>query len=168
MGDGQLASQARQPALVEHSADHPEILVEHQLLAVAHGQTGRFLTAMLEGEEAERRDGRGVGPPGSPSSACSPAGRTTPNTPHIAQPSQPRARPRPWSQACRRSRSADLDRIGDTAAALLGGPRRAGTAQLDDETVATDRADRLDRQTELSRQERQGSGISRPAADDEP
>ena len=56
MGDGQRAAQARQMPLVEHRADHPEVLVEHQLLAVADGHAGRLLPAMLEREQAEGRD----------------------------------------------------------------------------------------------------------------
>ena len=56
VGDREAAAQARDPALVEDRADHPEVLVEHQLLAVADRQPGRLLAAVLEREQAERRD----------------------------------------------------------------------------------------------------------------
>ena len=57
VGDGQPAAQAGQVPLVEDRADHAQVLVEHQLLAVAHGDAGQFLATMLEREQAERRDG---------------------------------------------------------------------------------------------------------------
>ena len=61
MGDRELAPETRQASLVEDVADHPEVLVEHQLLAVADRQPGQFLAAMLEREQAERRDRGGLG-----------------------------------------------------------------------------------------------------------
>ena len=61
MGDRELTSEARQASLVEDVADHPEVLVEHQLLTVADRQPGRFLAAMLEREEPERGDRGGLG-----------------------------------------------------------------------------------------------------------
>ena len=54
MGDGQAATQARQASLVEHGRDHAEVLVEHHLLAVAHGKSGGFLSAVLEREQPQR------------------------------------------------------------------------------------------------------------------
>ena len=61
MGDRELTAEARQAPLVEDRADHPEVLVEHQLLAVADRQPGRLLAAMLEREEPERGDRGGLG-----------------------------------------------------------------------------------------------------------
>ena len=61
MGDREAAPEARQAPLVEHRADHPEVLVEHQLLAVTDGQPGRLLAAVLEREQAERGNVRGLG-----------------------------------------------------------------------------------------------------------
>ena len=92
--DRQPPAQARQPALVEHRTDHPEVLVEHQLVAVADRDAGRFLAAVLEREQPERRDGGCLG---------GLAARHD-RTEHAAhqEPSQPRARASPWSQACRR------------------------------------------------------------------
>ena len=60
VGDGQVAAQARQAPLVEDLGDQAEVLVEHQLLAVADGDPGRLLAAVLEREDAQRGDGRGV------------------------------------------------------------------------------------------------------------
>ena len=117
VGDGQLATQAGQAALVEHGADHPEVLVEHQLLAVADRQPGRFLATMLEGEQAERRDGGGVG-------RLTPRERPPRKRHTSVQPSQPSARERPWSQARRRSASetsrASATRLPRSSAAPSG------------------------------------------------
>ena len=76
VGDRQLAAQARQAPLVEDRADHPEVLVEHQLLAVADREPGRFLAAVLEREQARARRS-------TPPRSARHRGRTTPNTPHI-------------------------------------------------------------------------------------
>ena len=43
-----------------------------------------------------------------------------------------------------------LEGVGDPAAALLGGARGARSGQFDDQTIAADRADRLDRQAVLA------------------
>ena len=56
MGDGEVAAERREPTLVEDRADEPEVLVEHELLGVADRETGRLLAAVLEGEQAGRRD----------------------------------------------------------------------------------------------------------------
>ena len=78
-------------------------------------------------------------------------GITAPNTPHIRRTSsQPSARGRPWSQVWRRSATRDLQRVGDAAPPLLGGPGRAGTGELDDQAIPADDADLLDRQAVLT------------------
>ena len=97
VGDGEAAAQARQAALVEDRADHPEVLVEHQLLAVADRDPGRLLAAVLEREQPERRDRRRLRRLGT-ARARPPRTRRT-----SGQPSQPRARASPCSQAWRRS-----------------------------------------------------------------
>ena len=56
VGDRQAAAQPRQAAFVEHRRDEAEVLVEHQLLAVAHRDAGRLLAAVLQREQAERGD----------------------------------------------------------------------------------------------------------------
>ena len=87
-----LAAQAGQAALVEDRADHPEVLVDHQLLAVADRHPGRLLAAMLEREQAQGGDGGGL-------RSREPAGTTAPKTPHIVSPPPGRAAGRA-SQAC--------------------------------------------------------------------
>ena len=112
MGDRQLAAQARQPALVEDRADHPEVLVEHQLLAVADRQPGRFLAAVLEREQAERGDRRGLG------RLADPAGRPrTRRTSASALPAEGAGEPVVPGVAEVAER--DLERVGDAAAAVL-------------------------------------------------
>ena len=150
MGDRELTAQARQPPLVEHRADHPEVLVEHQLLAVADREAGQFLAAMLEREEAERRDRCRVGR----------LAAREDHAEHAAH--QGRLRRPAWLPAERAAESVfpgvtqvakrDLDRVGDPASPLFCRARRAGATELDDETVAADRADRLDREAELASQ----------------
>ena len=56
MGDREVATKRGQAPFVEDLADHPEILVEEDLVSIAHRDPGRFLAAVLEGEEAERGD----------------------------------------------------------------------------------------------------------------
>ena len=143
VGDGQVAAQAGQAPLVEDRADHPEVLVEHQLLAVADRDAGRFLAAVLEREQAERRDGGRLGRARRPAA-------TAPNTPHIAvsPPSRapgpgrgprrgagrrpaPRARRRRGCRAPRRRRSlrppaSSIDEA--VAADRARAPRPAGRA----------------------------------------
>jgi hypothetical protein len=53
VGDRERTAQARQTALVEDLGDEAQFLVQHQLLAIADGDTGRFLAAMLQREHAE-------------------------------------------------------------------------------------------------------------------
>jgi len=48
VGDGQRPAQARQAPLVEDLGDEAQFLVEHELLAVADRETGRFLASVLE------------------------------------------------------------------------------------------------------------------------
>jgi len=67
-----MTSERRDPPLVEDGADEPEVLVEHELVAVGDGDPGRLLTAMLEGEEPEGGDGGRLAA-GAP--ACPSAGR---------------------------------------------------------------------------------------------
>ena len=50
-------------------------------------------------------------------------------------------------------RDRDLQGVGDAAPALLGRAGRAGSGQLDDETIAADDADLLDRQAVLAGQQ---------------
>ena len=115
--DGQLTPQARQPTLIEDRADHPEILVQHQLVPVADRQAGRFLAAMLEREQPERRDRRGLGrlttgqdhPEHAAHRSALPAERTGQAVlPCVAQIGE-----------------RDLERVGDPATAFLGGTGRA-------------------------------------------
>ncbi len=60
MGDGERAAQARQPPLVEDLRDQPQVLVQHQLLAVADGDPRRLLAPVLEREDSQRGDAGGV------------------------------------------------------------------------------------------------------------
>src|SRR3972149_9432894 len=60
MGDPHPPAQRRQAALAEDLGDETGVLVDHELLPVAHRQAGRLLAAVLEGEEAKGREGRGL------------------------------------------------------------------------------------------------------------
>jgi hypothetical protein len=60
VGDGERTAQARQAALVEDLGDEAKILVQHQLLAVADRDTGRFLAAVLEREDSECGNSGGI------------------------------------------------------------------------------------------------------------
>ena len=62
VGNRQRAAQARQSALVENLGDEAELLIEHQLLAVADRYPGRLLAAVLEREDAERGDAGSIRP----------------------------------------------------------------------------------------------------------
>ncbi len=160
MGDRELAAEAGQAPLVEDRADHPEVLVEHQLLAVADRQPGRFLAAVLEREQAEGGDRRGVRrlaarqdrpehtAHGSALPAEGPAETVLPGVAEVAQ--------------------RDLDRVRDPPAAVLGVAGGAGVRELDGEAVPADRTDRLDRKAVLPGEEGQRRGVARPAAQDEP
>src|SRR5262249_7905336 len=80
--------------------DHPEVLVEHELLAVADRDTGRFLAAMLEREQPERGERGGILPA---------AGRQhDPEDAAHQRISQPSARARPPDQAWRSSPSPTI------------------------------------------------------------
>jgi hypothetical protein len=46
----------------------------------------------------------------------------------------------------------DVDRVCDPAASSFGGTGRTGTGKVDDEAVAADEPDRLDRQSVLPRE----------------
>ena len=160
VGDRELAAQARQAALVEDRADHAEVLVEHQLLAVADRQPGRLLAAVLEREQAERRDRRGIGRLGARQddpehaahrSALPAEGAAEAVLPGVAEVAE-----------------RDLERVGDPAPPRSSTrARRDAGGELDDEPVATDRADRLDRQAVLAREQLERRGVARPAGDDE-
>ena len=128
MGDRQLALERRQAPLVEDRGDHPEVLVEHQLLAVADRDPGRLLAAVLEGEQPERRRS----PPRSGPSPSRAAGRRrTRRT--SADCSQPSARGQAAVPGVAELVEADDQGVGDPAAAILGGAGRAGAVELDDE-----------------------------------
>ena len=60
VGDREAARQARQAPLVEDLGDQPEVLVEHQLVAVRGRDPGRLLAPVLEGEQPERGEPGGV------------------------------------------------------------------------------------------------------------
>ena len=53
LADGQVAVQRGQAALVEDLGDEAHVLHHGDRLAVAHGDAGRLLTAVLEGEKSE-------------------------------------------------------------------------------------------------------------------
>jgi hypothetical protein len=53
VSDGQVAVQRRQAALVEDLRDQPHVLDDRDGLAVGDGDPGRFLPAVLEGEQPE-------------------------------------------------------------------------------------------------------------------
>ena len=134
VGDRELAAQARQASLVEDRADHPEVLVEHQLLAVADRQPGRFLAAMLEREQA--RAPRSTRPRSARRRAGPPRTRRT----SVSPPSRGRGRARgPRRDGGRGAgpRARRRRRPPRSSAA----PVAPASAELDDEAVATDRAD---------------------------
>ena len=56
--DRQVAAQRLEPALVEHLVDQAEVLVDHHATAVADADAGRFLPAMLQREQRQRRETR--------------------------------------------------------------------------------------------------------------
>jgi hypothetical protein len=56
MSDGQLTAKRLEPTLVDDLVDEPEVLVDHDVLAVADRDPGRLLTAVLLGEEPEVRE----------------------------------------------------------------------------------------------------------------
>jgi hypothetical protein len=62
----------------------------------------------------------------------------------------------------------DAEGVGDPAPPILGGPRRAGPAELDHEALATDLTEVLDRQAVLAGQQDDGRGVARGARDDDP
>ena len=72
--DRQVGRGGWEAALVEDLGDQAEVLVEHQLVAVADRRAGRLLAAVLEREQPERGQ-----PRPRPARAGTP---TTPNTPH--------------------------------------------------------------------------------------
>ena len=119
MGDGELAAQRRQATLVEDLCDHAEVLVDHHALAVAD-------------RHARPTPGRGAGARRAPARRCGGLPRRrawTPTTPHIAQPSQPRARGSAVSQAWRgratATSSASATPPPRSSAAPVAPPRRA-------------------------------------------
>src|SRR6476619_2671151 len=83
-------------------------------------------------------------------SVGSPPGRTTPNTPHTRSALPAEGTGEAVIPGMTKVPQRDLERIGDTTAAVLGVPGRAGHDQLDHEAVATDRPDDLDRQAMLT------------------
>ena len=103
--------------------DHPEVLVEHQLVAVADRHPGRLLATMLEREQAERRRSR---PRPSARRRAGPhrTRRTWPALP--AQGAAEAVLP-----GMTQIRDRDLERVGDAAAAFLGRAGRPGPGQLD-------------------------------------
>ncbi len=125
MGDGEVALERRDVGLVEHLGHEAEVLVDHHAIAVADRDAGRFLAPVLEREQAQRRERR-----------CLLAGRVdADDTAHRAsppgpwgsdrQPSSPRARGRPCSQASRSTSS------GSSRSSAMPAPRssaRAGRA----------------------------------------
>ena len=132
VGDGEVAAQARQAPLVEDRADHPEVLVEHQLLAVADRDPGRLLAAVLEREQAERGDRGGLGRLGV---------RARPHRTRRTSGRRPPSRARAAGRGPRRAggpraatSSASATRLPRSSAA----PGRAGAGELDDEPVAAD------------------------------
>ena len=161
VGDREVAPETRHPPLVEDRADHPEVLVEHQLLAVADRDPGRLLAAVLEREQPERGDRRRLG---------AAAGRDD-RPEHAAhpQPSLPAERPRqPGVPGVAELRQTDVERVRDAAAALLRGAGRAG-ARRDRRPAARRRRCPAPRpEAVLPREQRQRRGVARPARDDEP
>ena len=65
-------------------------------------------------------------------------------------------------------RQRDLERIGDPAASLLGGPGGARAGQLDDEPIPTDDAELLDRQSVLPGEQDERRDVPRPGSHDKP
>ena len=60
MGDGQRPAKARQTALIEDLGNEAQLLVQHELLAVTDRDACRFLAAVLEREDPECGDSRGI------------------------------------------------------------------------------------------------------------
>ena len=125
----------------------PEVLVEHQLLAVADREPGRLLAAVLEREQPERRDRRGVGrlaarqrPPRTRRTSVSPPSR-----------GRGRARaPRRGGGRASGTSSASATRPPRSSAAPVA---PAPASSMTSRSPPTD-ADRLDRQAVLAGQQR--------------
>ncbi|GIW20325.1 MAG: hypothetical protein KatS3mg065_0621 [Chloroflexota bacterium] len=118
VGDGEVAPEGRDPPLVEDGDDEPEVLVEHELVAVGDGDAGRFLAAVLEGEEAEGGDGGGLAAPAPP--AC-PVGRAA------GRPRRPRTSVRPSrTSASSADRAPARPRPRARGPAAARAPRRGG------------------------------------------
>ena len=60
MRHGEVARERRDPSLVEHLADHPQVLVDHEVRAVRDPDARRLLPAVLEREQRRGGDGRGL------------------------------------------------------------------------------------------------------------
>src|SRR6185503_16338602 len=125
VGDREVAPERGDPPLVEDRADHPEVLVEHQLLAVADRHPGRLLAAVLEREQPERGDRRRL-------RAAAARNDRPEYAAHLrVLPAERPAQPRVPSVAEILDR--DVERVGDATPALLRGASRSGTRELDDE-----------------------------------
>ncbi len=138
VGDRELAAEARQAPLVEDLGDHAEVLVEHQLVAVADRRS-----PPIPGPGAGGRRARGR--PAAAASVRPGADRRRRRRTPASAASTPRARGSPCSQACRRSASATSSGIGHARAPLL---RRAGgplAGELDHQPVAAGHAQLLER-----------------------
>ena len=133
VGDREVARERGDPPLVEDLADHAEVLVDHQ---VAGRRTPR--RRPTPGRGAGARTARSRRPPAA---SWPRSGSTTPTTPHISGLRRRRVVPaeRPWQAVVPRVPQVvdgDVERVGDPAAALLGGARRALAGELDDQPRA--------------------------------
>ena len=139
-------------ALVEDLGDHPEVLVEHQLVAVR-----RPRSRPIPGPGAAGRRARG-----RPARAASPPGGTAPKMPHTVRPSTPSARGRPCSQAWRRSARARSTASATRAPRSSAAPVAPSPARSIDEPVAAGHAELDERDAVLGGEGHQrGDGARR-------
>ena len=132
--DRELAPERRDPPLVEHLADHAQVLVDHQVPGVGDPDPRRLLAAVLEREQRGRGDPRRLVAAARQHDADDAAHQRTPSTASAHGASQPSARDSPCSQACRRSatgtsRASAIPPPRSSAAPVAPRPPR----QLDDE-----------------------------------
>ena len=154
VGDGEVAHERRDPPLVEHLADHAQVLVDHQLPAVGDADAGRLLAAVLEREQRGRGDGRGlvaVLGQDDPDDAAHQArhlrfrgARHRPRDRRLRRPPS-RAPRQPVLPGVAQVRDRHVERVRDPAAPLLRGAGRAVAGELDDEPRAAGRAQGVDR-----------------------
>ncbi len=177
VGHGEVAHERRDAPLVEHLADHAQVLVDHQLPPVGDADAGRLLAAVLEREQRGRGDGRGLVAVLGKDDADDPAHQARTSVPGSAasatwsslpSPSQPSALGSPWSHAWRRSASGTSSASAIRLPRSSAAPGGAVAGELDDEPRAAGRAEGVDREPVLAGEQLERREVARDDLDDEP